>query len=66
MQAELDVLENRLAQLVLLTRRLREENHQLRQDLAQALSQGRQYHDKMESARSRLETLLTQLPEENT
>lgn len=64
MQAELDLLDNRLAQLVQLTQRLRSENHRLRQELAQALSQGRQYHDKIDSAKSRLERLLAQLPEE--
>ena len=64
MQAELDALESKLAQLVQLTKRLREENHHLRQELTQALSQGRQCHDKIDSVRSRLERLLTQLPEE--
>lgn len=64
MQAELDALESKLAQLVQLTKRLREENHHLRQELAQALSQGRQCHDKINSVKSRLERLLTQLPEE--
>lgn len=66
MQAELDSLENKLAQLVQLTQRLRQENHQLRQDLARALSQERTYHDKIDSAKARLERLLTQLPEEET
>jgi uncharacterized protein (TIGR02449 family) len=65
MQAELDSLEDKLAQLVQLTQRLRVENHQLRQDLAQALSQGRQCHDKVDNAKARLERLLTQLPEED-
>lgn len=64
MQAELDTLENKLTQLVQLSQRLRAENHQLRQELAAALSQGRQYNDKMESARKRLENLLVQLPED--
>ena len=64
MQAELDVLESRLAQLVQLTQRLRSENHRLRQELAQALSQSRQCHDKIDSAKARLERLLEQLPEE--
>jgi hypothetical protein len=45
---------------------LREENHDLRQELAQALSQGRQSHDKIDSVKARLERLLTQLPEEST
>jgi uncharacterized protein (TIGR02449 family) len=66
MQAELDSLENRLAQLVKLAQHLRGENYQLRQELAQALSQGRQYHDKLDSARIRVERLLEQLPEEES
>jgi septation ring formation regulator EzrA len=64
MQTEMDTLENKLAQLVQLSQRLRKENHHLRQELAQALSQSRQYHDKIESAQARLELLLAQLPEE--
>lgn len=64
MQVELDTLENKLGQLVQLTQRLRAENHRLRQELAQALSEGRQYHDKVDGARLRLEQLLTKLPEE--
>ncbi|MDO9102946.1 MAG: hypothetical protein Q7J20_06230 [Candidatus Nitrotoga sp.] len=64
MQAELDTLESKLAQLVQLTRHLREKNHHLRQELAQALSQSRQCHDKIDSVKSRLERLLAQLPEE--
>ena len=64
MQAELDTLENKLAQLVQLAQRLRVENHQLRQELAHALSQGRQYQDKIDGAQARLERLLAQLPEE--
>ncbi len=64
MQTELDALENKLAQLVQLSQRLRAENHQLRQELATTLSQGRQYNDKMENARKRLERLLEQLPED--
>ena len=64
MQIELDALENKLAQLVELSQRLRAENHQLRQELAITLSKGRQYNDKMENARKRLESLLAQLPED--
>lgn len=64
MQTELDALESKLAQLVLLSQRLRAENHQLRQELASALSQSRQSSDQMESARKRLENLLVQLPED--
>ena len=64
MQAELDALENKLAQLVQLSQRLRAENHHLRQELASALSQSRQSNDKMDSARKRLENMLAQLPED--
>jgi len=66
MQTELNLLESKLAQLVQLTQRLRTENHQLRQELATALSQDRQSNDKIESARARLERLLAQIPEEET
>lgn len=65
MKAELDALESRLAQLVQLSQRLRIENHQLRQELATALSKGRQMNDKMDTARLRLERLLEQLPEDS-
>lgn len=64
MQAELDALESKLTQLVQLTKRLREENHCLRQELTQAQSQGRQNYNKIDAVKSRLERLLAQLPEE--
>jgi chromosome segregation ATPase len=64
MQGELNILENKLAQLVQLTKRMRAENHQLRQDLAEALSHVRQNEDKINSATSRLEIILSKLPDE--
>ncbi|MFA5824338.1 MAG: hypothetical protein WC825_00040 [Gallionellaceae bacterium] len=64
MQGELNTLENKLAQLVQLTKRMRAENHQLRQDLAEALSHARQNEDKINGAKSRLEHILAKLPEE--
>jgi len=64
MQAELDELESKLAQLVLLSKHLREENRHLCQELDKALNQGRQCHDKIDCVKSRLERLLAQLPEE--
>ncbi len=66
MQVQLSALETKLAQLLQLTQRLREENLQLRQDLATALSQGRISDDKITVARMRLENLLAKLPEELT
>lgn len=62
MQSELDALDNKLAQLVQLTQRLRAENLQLRQDVATALSGQRKSQDKIEQASQRLEKLLAQLP----
>jgi phage shock protein A len=64
MQGELNILENKLAQLVQLTKRMRAENHQLRQDLAEALSRARQSDDKINNATSRLEKILAKLPDE--
>jgi cell division protein ZapB len=63
MHSELDVLDQKLAQLVQLTQRLRAENVQLRQEVAAAVSQQRKSQDKVNEAAQRLEKLLTQLPE---
>jgi cell division protein ZapB len=66
MENELDALEGKLAQLIQVSGKLRAENHQLRQELAHALSSSRLYGDKMESAKARLEKLLISLPEDQT
>lgn len=64
MENELNALESKLAQLIQVSSKLRAENHQLRQDLAQALSSNRLCNDKVESAKNRLENLLLTLPED--
>ncbi len=64
MHSELDVLDQKLAQLVQLTQRLRAENLQLRQEIAASLSQQRKNQDKVNEAAQRLENLLSQLPED--
>ena len=64
MENELNALENKLAQLIQVSAKLRTENHQLRQELAHALSSNRLCNDKVENARIRLEKLLVTLPEE--
>jgi DNA-binding protein H-NS len=66
MENELDALEGKLALLIQVSGKLRAENHQLRQELAHALSNNRQYGDKMRNAKIRLERLLTSLPEEQS
>lgn len=63
MDADLKTLEDKLLQLVELCRRLRSENIDLRQELAQAESDVRQLKDNMARAGARLETLLATLPE---
>ena len=64
MENELNALESKLAQLIQISGQLRTENHQLRQELAQALSHNRLCNDKIDSAKARLEKLLPTLPEE--
>ena len=66
MEAELKSLEDKLAQIVKLCRQLREENHQLRQEVATALNANRQLEDKIGGATRRLEALLQQIPEDAT
>ena len=66
MENELTALEGKLAQLLQVSGKLRSENIQLRQELAHALSNNRQYSDKLVAAKARLEKLLLTLPEEQT
>ena len=66
MENELNALEDKLAQLIQVNGKLRAENHLLRQELAHAISSNRQYSDKMNSAKARLEKLLITLPEDQT
>lgn len=64
METELNALEAKLTQLIQVSAGLRAENHQLRQELAHALSNNRLCNDKIDSAKERLEKLLSTLPEE--
>ena len=64
MDAEIKLLEERVGQLVELTQRLRNDNRELRQQLAQALNDNKRLNDKVDAAKARLETLLERLPEE--
>lgn len=66
MEAELKSLEDKLAQIVKLCRQLREENHQLRQEVATALNTNRQLEAKIGDATTRLEALLQQIPDDAT
>lgn len=63
MENELAALEDKLAQLIQVSGKLRAENQQLRQELAHTLSSNRLCHDKAELASARLKKLLDSLPE---
>ena len=62
MEAELRSLEGKLSQFVELCQKLRADNQQLRQQLASAVDQSKRLEEKISSAASRLETLLSQIP----
>lgn len=64
MEPELKALEDKVSQLVDLCQRLRAENVRLRQEVATEQSAKRALHDKIDSAKDRLERLLEQIPEE--
>ena len=66
MENELTALETKLALLIQVNGQLRAENQQLRQELAHALSSNRQFSEKMNKAKARLEKLLVTLPENQT
>ena len=64
MDAELKSLEEKINQFVTLCQRLRADNHQLRQQLASTQNENKQLSEKVGDAKTRLEALLTQMPEE--
>jgi cell division protein ZapB len=64
MEADLKTLEEKIGQLVELARRLRSDNRDLRQELAQAVSDNKRLGEKVDAARARLEALLDRLPED--
>ena len=66
MDAQLKSLEDKINQFVTLCQRLRADNQQLRQQLASAQNENKQLSDKIGAAKTRLETLLTHIPEEQT
>ena len=63
MEAELTALDDKISQLVQLTRKLREDNSELRQNLASAQSENKRLSEKVDTAKVRLETLLAQIPD---
>jgi uncharacterized protein (TIGR02449 family) len=65
MDAELKSLEQKINEVAEYCQRLRADNHQLRQQLASVLDENQRLGQKIDSASSRLENLLNQLPEED-
>jgi uncharacterized protein (TIGR02449 family) len=64
MESELNSLDEKLSELIKLCQRLRKDNLDLRQELDSALNQNRQLTEKIESARSRLAALVSQIPDD--
>ena len=64
MDAQLRSLEHKISQFVALYQQLRADNHQLRQQLVSAQNENKHLSDKIGDAKTRLETLLTQIPDE--
>jgi cell division protein ZapB len=64
MDAELKSLEDKINQFVALCLRLRADNHELRQQLASAQNENKQLSDRIGDAKTRLEALLSRIPEE--
>jgi len=63
MDSELSALEEKLAQVVQRLKVLREENRDLRQQLATKTDEGARLSEKLAAAKSRIEALLKQIPE---
>ena len=62
METEFNSLEQKVAQFVSLCERLRAENNDLKRQLAAARSDAKRLHEKIDTAKARLEGLLSRLP----
>ncbi|MGE0876331.1 MAG: cell division protein ZapB [Burkholderiales bacterium] len=63
MEAEFSSLEAKVTQFVQVCDRLRAENIELRQQLAAAQNDAKRLSDKIEGARTKLENLISRLPD---
>jgi uncharacterized protein (TIGR02449 family) len=63
MDAELSDLEAKLAQVVQRLKTLREENRDLRQQVAARMDENARLGEKLATAKTRIEALLKQIPE---
>lgn len=62
MDSEFNTLEAKVAQFVTLCERLRQENVVLRQQLVSAENDSKRLSEKIDSAKAKLEHLLSRLP----
>ncbi|HKQ23341.1 MAG TPA: hypothetical protein VJT81_02725 [Burkholderiales bacterium] len=63
MEAELNALDSKVTELAQLCQKLRKDNNQLRQQLVTAQSESKRLAEKVNTAASRLEGLLSQIPD---
>ena len=63
MESEIQHFEEKLAHFVTLFQRLRAENNELRQTVATKSDEVKRLAEKLDQAKTRLETLLAQIPE---
>ncbi len=63
MQAELDTLESKLAQMIERYQNMREETLRLRQQVVTLESANKLLAERFETARGRMETLLNKIPD---
>ena len=63
MDSEFNALDAKVGQFVSLCERLREENVVLRQQLASAENASKRLNEKIDTAKARLEHLLSRLPD---
>jgi cell division protein ZapB len=63
MDDQIQSLEDKINQFVSLCQRLRQDNHELRQQLASSQNENKQLGEKISDAKTRLEALLTQIPD---
>ena len=61
-ETEFNSLEEKVAQFVSLCERLRAENSDLKKQLAAARGDAKRLHEKIDTAKARLEGLLSRLP----
>ncbi|HNQ04674.1 MAG TPA: hypothetical protein PKH69_08680 [Thiobacillaceae bacterium] len=63
MQAELDALETKLAQILERYQAMRGENLKLRQQVVSLENTNKRLHERLEEARTRMESLYNRLPD---